>query len=97
MTALLVASEPKAHEHISAIVLDSPFSNLWDLALELVESQNLGIPSVATSMARVLIRGSVKSRTGVEIDDLSPVKVVHKARVRSVRVRVFEREAREFK
>ena len=81
MTALLVASEPKAHEHISAIVLDSPFSNLWDLALELVESQNLGIPSVATSMARVLIRGSVKSRTGVEIDDLSPVKVVHKARV----------------
>ena len=81
MTALLVASEPDAHEHISAIVLDSPFSNLWDLALELVESQNLGIPSVATSMARVLIRGSVKSRTGVEIDDLSPVKVVHKAKV----------------
>ena len=59
--------------------------------MELVESQNLGIPSVATSMARVLIRGSVKSRTGVEIDDLSPVKVVHKARVRSVRVLVFER------
>jgi len=81
VTALLYASEPGAEKTISGIVLDSPFSDLWALALELVKSQNLSIPSVATGMAKMLIRSSVRSRTDVDINDLAPIKCVPNARV----------------
>lgn len=81
VTALLLAAQPEAAKSVTAIVLDSPFSDLWVLAIELVKSQNLNIPSIATSVAHVLIRNSVKSYTKVDIENLAPVKVVCNARV----------------
>jgi len=81
VTALLLASQPDAAKHVSGIVLDSPFSDLWVLAIELVKSQNLNIPSIATSFAHVLIQRSVKSYTKVDIENLAPIKVVANARV----------------
>lgn len=60
-------------------VLDSPFSKLTDLMLELVEEQRLPIPRALYKMALGMMRRSVKKRAHFNIDTVSPIDVVQES------------------
>ena len=57
-------------------VLDSPFSRLRDLMVELCEEQKLPIPRPFMRLALSMMRRSVRKRAGFSIDDVSPLDVV---------------------
>jgi hypothetical protein len=57
-------------------VLDSPFSRLKDLMVELTEEQKLPIPRPFMRMALSMMKRSVKKRANFNIDDVSPLDVV---------------------
>ena len=60
-------------------MLDSPFSKLTDLMLELVEEQRLPIPRALYKMALGMMRRSVKKRAHFNIGTVSPIEVVHES------------------
>ncbi len=57
-------------------VVDSPFSRLKDLMVELTEEQKLPIPRAFMRMALSMMKRSVKKRANFNIDDVSPLDVV---------------------
>jgi alpha/beta superfamily hydrolase len=59
---------------IAAMVLDSPFSSLRELAGELVNHLDFKIPSFAVSAALSVVKSSVKKRAGFNLDELAPVE-----------------------
>eukprot|EP01043_Picozoa_sp_COSAG02_P003434 COSAG02_NODE_83_length_39665_cov_25.213719_33_plen_655_part_00 len=59
---------------IAAMVLDSPFSSLRELAGELVNHLDMKIPSFAVSAALSVVKSSVKKRAGFNLDELAPVE-----------------------
>ncbi len=62
---------------IAAVVLDSPYSDLPLLCRQLVgHVVTVKIPGFAVSTGLKIVRSSVKSRAGVDITDLTPIKFV---------------------
>ena len=59
---------------IAAMILDSPFSSLRELAGELVNHLDMKIPSFAVSAALSVVKSSVKKRAGFNLDELAPVQ-----------------------
>jgi len=59
---------------IACMVLDSPFANLRQLAKELVDHAQISLPKIAIGIALKLVRNSVKSRAGFDINKLDPIK-----------------------
>ena len=57
---------------IAGMVLDSPFSNLNQLSLELAKTHT-NIPGFIAKIVQKLIRSSIKSRTNLDINHLSPL------------------------
>ncbi|KAF8061303.1 yqkD [Scenedesmus sp. PABB004] len=78
VTALLYAHTDPG---IAGMVLDSPFSRLTDLMLEIVVSQRLPIPKVMLRLALKLMRASVRRKAGADINSVSPLDVVGRATV----------------
>ena len=79
VTALLYCQNLKSSDHENrrvpaAIVCDSPFSDLWTLSLELVESMNFKIPKFAIGIVKGMLRNSIRKRTGCDILDLNALK-----------------------
>lgn len=73
VTALLYGDRDPS---IAAMVLDSPFADLMQLANELgqgAREQGLRVPGFAISMATTLIRRSVRRRAGFDPKDVSPI------------------------
>ncbi len=65
------------HTHAVALqVLDSPFSRLKDLMVELCEEQKLPIPRAFMRIALSMMRRSVRRRANFSIDEVSPLDVV---------------------
>lgn len=60
-------------------VVDSPFSKLTELMMELVEEQKIPIPRGLMRVALSMMRRSVKKRAGFSIDEVAPIEQVHKA------------------
>jgi acetyl esterase/lipase len=61
---------------IAGMVLDSPFTDLSQLARELVEtarSEGYSVPGFVVSAAMAWIGSQVKSRAGFDIKDLAPI------------------------
>lgn len=58
---------------VSAMVLDSPFSSLPQLATELVEDGKLGVPKIAVKVVMRLIRRDIKQRAKFDMFKLAPV------------------------
>jgi alpha-beta hydrolase superfamily lysophospholipase len=63
---------------ISAMVLDSPFSSLQQLAVELVEDGKLGVPKIAVKLVMRMIRRDIKHRAKFDMFKLKPIAKVHK-------------------
>lgn len=64
-----VTSDISIHAHLCPPqVLDSPFSKLTDLMMEIVEDQKLPIPKAFTKVALMAMKRSVKKRAGFELD-----------------------------
>ena len=57
-------------------VVDSPFSRLTDLMLELVEEQKIPIPRYLMKVALSMMRRSVRKRAKFNINDVAPLAVV---------------------
>lgn len=77
-TALLYGDRDPS---IAAMVLDSAFADLMQLANEIANSareQGLRVPGFAISMAANLLRRSVRRRAGFEPRDVSPIANVPK-------------------
>ena len=60
-------------------VVDSPFSKLTELMLELVEEQKIPIPRSLMRVALSMMRRSVKKRAGFSIDEVAPIDQIHKS------------------
>ena len=77
VTALLYANRDPS---VAGIVLDSPFSSLNQLMLELVDGFVAGsavpVPLFAKKAALGWMRSSVKSRAGFDVDDLDVIDTV---------------------
>ncbi|KAK9836936.1 hypothetical protein WJX81_000753 [Elliptochloris bilobata] len=76
VTALLYSQRDPS---IAGVVLDSPFSRLRDLMVELAEEQKLPIPRAFMRMALSMIKRSVRRRAGFNIDDVSPLDAAPQA------------------
>ena len=63
---------------IAGIVLDSPFSNLRELSLELA-TKHSNVPKLLIKGALGLIRKTIKERAKFDIDDISPIDHVKQA------------------
>jgi dienelactone hydrolase len=64
---------------IAAMILDSPFADLTQLAEEMVDKgreHGLVVPGFVVSIAISFLRGSVKKNAGFNIKDISPIKRV---------------------
>ena len=57
---------------IAAMVLDSPFSKLNDLCKEIAASYTK-LPSFLVSGALSMVKRTIKSKSGLDIDKLSPI------------------------
>lgn len=60
-------------------MVDSPFSKLTELMLELVEEQKIPIPRGLMRVALSMMRRSVKKRAGFSIDEVAPIDQIHKS------------------
>eukprot|EP00210_Caulerpa_lentillifera_P002484 g2381.t1 len=76
VTALLYS---KRDPSISGMVLDSPFSKLNDLMLELVHEQQVPIPKALVRVALAIMRRSVRKRAGFDISTIAPLDVVNES------------------
>ena len=73
-TAIMHSSRDAA---VACLILDSPYSDLQALALEMVNKgreRGLWAPNLVVSAALSLISGSVKRTAGFNISDVSPIK-----------------------
>jgi len=75
-TAILRAAEDWS---ISALVLDSPFSNLSLVAQELVNSQ-IALPDFLVTMALNHVRSEIQARASFDIEELRPLRSAPRAR-----------------
>ncbi|KAG2442041.1 hypothetical protein HYH02_009833 [Chlamydomonas schloesseri] len=73
VTALLYSQRDPS---IAGMVLDSPFSRLTDLMMEIVAEQRLPIPRPLAKLALAAMKRSVSKRAGFDINKVSPVDVV---------------------
>jgi len=64
---------------IACMILDSPFASLRQLAKELVDHAQLSVPRVAVGLALKMVRSSVKSRAGFDINKIDPIKNADKS------------------
>jgi hypothetical protein len=71
VTSLLHAARDPT---ISAIVLDSPFSNLKKLVYELA-ARNSGVPKFLIKAAYWSIRKTIQAQVKFDINDISPIDV----------------------
>lgn len=76
VTALLYS---KRDPSIAGMVLDSPFSKLNDLMLELVHEQQVPIPKALVRVALAIMRRSVRKRAGFDISTIAPVDIVNQS------------------
>lgn len=67
VTSILYAKEDPS---IAGMVLDSPFSSLYRVAEELVQSTVQKVPKLMISLALKMIRSSIKKRAQFDIKDL---------------------------
>lgn len=72
-------TDTRCTSHTCNQVLDSPFSRLTDLMMELVEEQKIRIPKAMLKVAINMLRRSVRKRAGFSIDDVAPVDHVHES------------------
>jgi pimeloyl-ACP methyl ester carboxylesterase len=79
-TSLLFAAL-KERPEISCMVVDSPFSSLTVVARELVENSGVNVPSMFVSMGLRMIRKSIRSKAGFDVEKLRPIKRAHKCTV----------------
>lgn len=54
-------------------MIDSPFAQLTELMMELVDEQKVPIPKAFMRVALGMMRRSVRKRAGFNIDDVAPV------------------------
>jgi len=73
-TSIFVAAKDP---HLTACVLDSPFTRLRTVAVEL---GNEAIPKFMLNMGIDLLRDEVRERTGANLDALAPIDIAPKAR-----------------
>eukprot|EP00198_Chlamydomonas_reinhardtii_P001120 XP_001690455.1 predicted protein [Chlamydomonas reinhardtii] len=73
VTALLYAQRDPS---IAGMVLDSPFSRLTDLMMEIVAEQRLPIPRPLAKLALAAMKRSVSKRASFDINKVSPVDAV---------------------
>ena len=73
VTALLYSQRDPS---VAGMVLDSPFSRLTALMLELATDQQLRVPKPLVRVALAMLRHSVRRRAGFDIDKVAPVDVV---------------------
>ncbi|KXZ53909.1 hypothetical protein GPECTOR_6g827 [Gonium pectorale] len=73
VTALLYSQRDPS---IAGMVLDSPFSRLTDLMMEIVAEQRLPVPRPLAKLALAAMRRSVSKRAGFDITKVSPVDAV---------------------
>ncbi|CAE7482370.1 yqkD, partial [Symbiodinium pilosum] len=76
VTAILRAAEDPS---IGALILDSPFSHLPQVAQELVQSQ-IGLPDFLVSMALSHVRTAIQERAYFDIQELQPIRSAPQAR-----------------
>ncbi|KAJ5077498.1 alpha/beta-hydrolase [Anaeramoeba ignava] len=75
-TVLYCATDPT----ISAVILDSPFSDLNQLINELVELSPVKIPKLLFKTALGLVKGTIKKQANFEIGKVSPIKQIKKCK-----------------
>ncbi|KAL4425310.1 hypothetical protein ABPG75_009326 [Micractinium tetrahymenae] len=73
VTALLYSQQDPS---VAGMVLDSPFSRLVDLMLELATDQQLKIPKPLIKVALAMLKRSVKKRAGFSVDKVAPLDTV---------------------
>ncbi|GLI64354.1 hypothetical protein VaNZ11_007594 [Volvox africanus] len=78
VTALLYSHKDPS---IAGMVLDSPFSRLTDLMLEIVQEQRLPIPRPLAKLALAAMKRSVIKRAGFDITKVSPVDAVSQSHI----------------
>jgi hypothetical protein len=81
VTALMYTARDPS---VAGVVADSPFSNLPDLLLEIVQDQKLPIPKFLLRFVLFLMKRSVKSRANFDLDKVSPVQVMRTAFIPAV-------------
>ena len=74
VTSILQASRDNS---IAGMVLDSPFSNLNKLSMELVKTHTK-IPIFIAKVVNTFIRKTVKGKTGMDINKMNPIEYVSK-------------------
>ncbi|CAF1856276.1 uncharacterized protein BNAC04G28890D isoform X3 [Brassica napus] len=72
VTSLMYGAEDPS---IAAMVLDSPFSNLVDLMMELVDTYKFPLPKFTIKFAIQYMRRAVQKRAKFDITDLNTIKV----------------------
>ncbi|OQS01282.1 serine protease family S09X [Achlya hypogyna] len=75
VASLLCAQED---HNISAIVLDSPFSSLKQLALDLVDEGKLSVPKFAVALVMRILRRDIKRRAKFDMFKLNPLATMDK-------------------
>eukprot|EP00639_Heterosigma_akashiwo_P029316 CAMPEP_0194679432 /NCGR_PEP_ID=MMETSP0295-20121207/10783_1 /TAXON_ID=39354 /ORGANISM="Heterosigma akashiwo, Strain CCMP2393" /LENGTH=686 /DNA_ID=CAMNT_0039564823 /DNA_START=54 /DNA_END=2110 /DNA_ORIENTATION=- len=65
---------------VTALVLDSPFASLQEVALDLVEGSRMGIPGFMVKGFLQFLRLSVQKRAGFDIQDLVPARAAPECR-----------------
>ena len=80
VTSILHTSKDSS---IAGIVLDSPFSNLTQLSLELVKTYTK-IPTLIAQIIKKFVRKSVLSKAKFDMDKLNPIDYVNKCFVPSL-------------
>lgn len=79
VTSLLYSADDSS---VTALVLDSPYSDLMALCRELVgHVVKFRVPGFAVSGALRVVRSSIKSRAGVDIGELAPIGVVERCQM----------------
>nr|CCA24963.1 serine protease family S09X putative [Albugo laibachii Nc14] len=80
VASLLYAEKDPA---ISVLVLDSPFSSLRQLALELVQEGKLGVPKILVKFVMQMLRQDIKRRAKFDIYKLKPIDLIHRCSIPS--------------
>ncbi|TYZ60365.1 hypothetical protein PybrP1_001337 [[Pythium] brassicae (nom. inval.)] len=78
VAALLYAQRDPA---INAMVLDSPFASLPQLATELVDDGKLGVPKLAVRLVMRLVRRDIRRRAKFDMFKLKPIAKVAKCTI----------------
>jgi hypothetical protein len=79
-TCLMYSARASGENELAAMVTDSPFADLWQLALELVASTELKIPTIAVSTIKMVLRRGVRKRANFDVLDLSPIAAMRDVR-----------------